>query len=99
MYAANSSARLCNCNIVLVPINFGTHTIGLLFTNFETRLHTGQMLRIRKPRGISTVQLMVVTLIGFAGGIYIWKPLFLALSPQQQQTDITKSTTTSATSN
>lgn len=33
-------------------------------------------MRIRKPRGISTVQLMVVTGVGFGAGIYIWKPLF-----------------------
>lgn len=41
------------------------------------------MIRIPKPRGITTVQLMVVTLIGFGGGIYIWKPLFLSLRSQQ----------------
>lgn len=36
-------------------------------------------MRIRKPRGISTIQLMVVTGVGFGAGVYIWKPLFESL--------------------
>lgn len=34
-------------------------------------------MRIRRPRGITVQQLMVVTAIGFLGGVYIWKPLIL----------------------
>lgn len=34
-------------------------------------------MQIRRPRGITTQQLMVVTAIGFLGGVYIWKPLIL----------------------
>lgn len=32
-------------------------------------------MRIRKPRGITTTQLMVTTLVGALGGFYIYKPL------------------------
>lgn len=34
-------------------------------------------MRIRKPRGLTTTQLMVTTVIGAIGGVYIYKPLFL----------------------
>lgn len=34
-------------------------------------------MRIRRPRGVTVQQLMVVTAIGFLGGVYIWKPLIL----------------------
>lgn len=37
------------------------------------------MLRIPKPRGFTTIQLMVVTALGFGGGVYIWKPLIEGL--------------------
>lgn len=30
---------------------------------------------IRKPRGISTTQIFIVTIIGVIGGVYIWRPL------------------------
>ncbi|XP_017464712.1 PREDICTED: uncharacterized protein LOC108358080 [Rhagoletis zephyria] len=34
-------------------------------------------MRIRRPRGITVQQLMIVTAVGFLGGVYIWKPLIL----------------------
>lgn len=34
-------------------------------------------MRIRKPRGLTTIQLMVTTVIGVIGGLYIYKPLLL----------------------
>lgn len=35
------------------------------------------MLRIRKPRGVTTGQLVLVTILGVFGGVYIWKPLII----------------------
>ncbi|KAG8228448.1 hypothetical protein J437_LFUL009099 [Ladona fulva] len=32
---------------------------------------------IRRPRGVSFVEIALVTVLGFFGGIYIWKPLIL----------------------
>jgi len=32
-------------------------------------------MKIRRPRGVTVPQLMIVTAIGFLGGVYIWKPL------------------------
>lgn len=34
-------------------------------------------MRIRKPRGLTTIQLMVTTVVGVLGGLYIYKPLLL----------------------
>jgi len=34
-------------------------------------------MQIRRPRGVTVPQLMVVTAIGLLGGIYIWQPLIL----------------------
>lgn len=34
-------------------------------------------MRIRKPRGITTTQLMITTLVGVIGGVYIYQPLIL----------------------
>jgi len=34
-------------------------------------------MQIRRPRGVTVPQLMVVTAIGVLGGIYIWQPLIL----------------------
>lgn len=53
-----------------------------------------QMIRIRKPRGISTIQLMVVSVVGLIGGIYIWKPLFVNL--RREQNDDKASTSVAA---
>jgi len=35
------------------------------------------VFRIRKPRNISVPQLMLVTVLGVAGGFYIYRPLIL----------------------
>lgn len=35
------------------------------------------MFRIRKPRGLTTGQLVLVTVLGVFGGVYIWKPLLV----------------------
>lgn len=34
-------------------------------------------MRIRRPRGVTVTQLMIVTALGFLGGVYIWKPLIV----------------------
>lgn len=35
------------------------------------------MIRIRKPRGISTIQLLVVGALGIVGGFYVYRPLLI----------------------
>lgn len=35
------------------------------------------MLRIRKPRGVTRGQLVLITILGVFGGVYIWKPLLV----------------------
>lgn len=32
-------------------------------------------MRIRRPRGITNTQILVVSTVGILGGVYIWKPL------------------------
>lgn len=32
-------------------------------------------MRIRKPRGITRGQIVLVTVLGVFGGVYIWRPL------------------------
>lgn len=34
-------------------------------------------MQIRRPRGITVQQLMVVTALGVLGGVYIWQPLIV----------------------
>lgn len=34
-------------------------------------------MRIRKPRGLTTGQIALVTILGVFGGVYVWKPLLL----------------------
>lgn len=41
-------------------------------------------MRIRKPSGISTTQLLIITAVGFVGGVYIWQPLLLKLKKENQ---------------
>lgn len=41
-------------------------------------------MRIRKPAGISTTQLLIVTAVGFIGGVYIWQPLLLKLKKEKE---------------
>lgn len=41
-------------------------------------------MRIRKPGGISTTQLLIVTAVGFIGGVYIWQPLLLKLRKEKE---------------
>lgn len=41
-------------------------------------------MRIRKPKDISTAQLLIVTAIGFCGGVYIWQPLLLKLKKENE---------------
>lgn len=33
-------------------------------------------MKIYKPRGISKSQIVLVTVLGVFGGVYIWRPLF-----------------------
>ncbi|XP_054745171.1 uncharacterized protein LOC129249396 [Anastrepha obliqua] len=42
-------------------------------------------MRIRRPRGVTVQQLMVVTAVGFLGGVYIWKPLILKFRSENTQ--------------
>ena len=37
------------------------------------------MRRFRLPRGIKPLDLLVVCFVGFAGGLYIWVPVFRQL--------------------
>lgn len=41
-------------------------------------------MRIRKPAGISTTQLLIATVIGFGGGVYIWQPLLIKLKKERE---------------
>lgn len=41
-------------------------------------------MRIRKPRGLTTTQLMVATVIGVLGGVYIYKPIFVEYSKKTE---------------
>lgn len=34
-------------------------------------------MQIRRPRGITVPQLMVITALGVLGGVYIWQPLIV----------------------
>ena len=58
-------------------------------------------MHIRRPRGITVQQLMVVTALGFLGGVYIWQPLIVKWkkdnSDKKDQIPETLSTTTVAT--
>lgn len=33
-------------------------------------------MHIRRPRGLTGIQIGLATVLGIAGGIYIWQPLF-----------------------
>lgn len=56
-------------------------------------------MRIYRPRGITNGQIVLVTVLGVIGGIYIWKPLFEENFPRQKRKplenieEITTSTT------
>lgn len=56
-------------------------------------------MQIRRPRGITVPQLMVVTAIGFLGGVYIWQPLILKYRNESKSGDSSNETsqTTPAT--
>lgn len=41
-------------------------------------------MRIRKPSGVSTTQILIITAIGFVGGVYIWQPLLLKLRKERE---------------
>lgn len=49
------------------------------------------VMYIRRPRGVTVPQLMVVTVIGFLGGIYIWKPLLLSYKAQKEAKSVVSS--------
>lgn len=40
-------------------------------------------MRIKRPRGITGIELGIVTILGVLGGIYIWKPIFVKLKDQK----------------
>lgn len=45
-------------------------------------------MRIYKPRGITNGQIVLVTILGVIGGIYIWKPLFEEHFPRKKRIQI-----------
>lgn len=55
-------------------------------------LFSAEEMRIRKPAGLSAIQVLVVSVVGTVGGVYIWRPGFVkrreevATEAQQQQT-------------
>lgn len=54
-----------------MEMNFNSGAVQLESVNKSS------MLRIRKPRNFSFIQLTVVCAIGFLGGVYIYKPLLV----------------------
>ncbi|XP_077299288.1 uncharacterized protein LOC143920323 [Arctopsyche grandis] len=58
-------------------------------------------MRIRRPRDISTLDLVVVTVLGVVGGVYIWRPIFDKRSAEQpkEAEALPKSTDSAATAN
>lgn len=42
-------------------------------------------MHIRRPRGITVQQLMVVTALGFLGGVYIWQPLIVKWKKENKE--------------
>lgn len=53
-------------------------------------------MKIYKPRGITRGQFVLVTVLGFFGGIYIWKPLLDTHFPRKKK-EITSDTETKVT--
>lgn len=54
-------------------------------------------MQIRRPRGVTIPQLMVVTVIGVLGGVYIWQPLLIKYRNEQKAekaNDTAEATTT-----
>lgn len=54
-------------------------------------------MQIRRPRGVTVPQLMLVTAIGFLGGVYIWKPLILKYKNENQPENSEAPTATNST--
>lgn len=57
-------------------------------------------MQIRRPRGVTVPQLMIVTAIGFLGGVYIWQPLIIKYkneSKAENTNNETSQTETAAT--
>ncbi|XP_075151632.1 uncharacterized protein LOC142225691 isoform X2 [Haematobia irritans] len=54
-------------------------------------------MQIRRPRGVTTQQLMVVTAVGFLGGVYIWKPLILKWKNESSSSNNTSTVETTTT--
>lgn len=53
-------------------------------------------MQIRRPRGITVQQLMVVTALGFLGGVYIWQPLIVKWKKENSSKNEQKSETITA---
>lgn len=41
-------------------------------------------MRIRKPPGVTRTQVVIVSLIGIFGGVYIWRPVFEQLKQERK---------------
>lgn len=55
-------------------------------------------MQIRRPKGVTVPQLMVVTAIGVLGGIYIWQPLILKYKNEKKTEEGNDTPTTPTTS-
>lgn len=44
-------------------------------------------MRIYRPRGLTRGQIVLVTVLGVFGGVYIWKPLFEELYPRKKSVE------------
>lgn len=44
-------------------------------------------MRIYKPRGVTKGQVVLVTILGFFGGVYIWKPLLDEYLPRKKRAE------------
>lgn len=53
-------------------------------------------MKIYRPRGITKGQLVLVTILGFCSGVYIWKPL-LDTRYSRKKKEITSEADTPAT--
>lgn len=53
-------------------------------------------MQIRRPRGITVQQLMVVTALGFLGGVYIWQPLIVKWKKENSAKNEQKTETNTA---
>lgn len=54
-------------------------------------------MQIRRPRGVTVPQLMIVTAIGFLGGVYIWQPLIIKYKNESKSENTNNETSQTVT--